>query len=263
MGVRKGGDTRASEISKPTGDADIASIGSLLGNPARCQILMALDGGRALPATFLAVEAGLAASTASVHLSKLVGAGLVSVERSGRFHYYQLAGPEVGEMLELLMRMAPARPVRSLREGTRAARLRAARTCYDHLAGRLGVAIMDALVANGFLMSERQVDSPVQLAAAPGADVDYRLSVSGLELFHSLGVCLPSRPFPVRYCIDWSERRHHLGGTVGRQLFRRLVELRWIERDSSSRAVEVTDVGQRGLDGALLVGHLADHSYRR
>lgn len=258
MGTQNGADRRLGEAAQPTGDADIASTGSLLGDPARCRILMALDCGRARPASFLAAEAGIAGSTASVHLSKLVSAGLVSVEPSGRFRYYRLASPEVGELLELLMRMAPARPVRSLREGTRAARLRAARTCYDHLAGRLGVSIMDALVENGFLNCDRPASRTVQLLAAADRDVDYRLTKSGFELFHSFGVELPAMPFSVRYCVDWSERRHHLGGTLGRQLFRRLVELRWIQRDSSSRAVELTDVGRRGLNHAFSLSHAGE-----
>ena len=128
--------------SAARGDADIAALASLLADPARCKVLLALDDGRALPASVLADEAGISRPTASSHLGKLTDAGLLSVETHGRNRYYRLAGPEVGELLEQLGRLAPSRPVQSLREGTRAARLRSARTCYDHFAGRLGVAVM-------------------------------------------------------------------------------------------------------------------------
>jgi DNA-binding transcriptional ArsR family regulator len=128
------------------GDVDIAALASLLADPARCKVLLALDDGRALPASVLAEEAGITRQTASSHLGKLTGAGLLAVETHGRHRYYRLAGPEVGELLEQLGRLAPSRQVRSLREGTRAARLRSARTCYDHVAGRLGVAVMGNLL---------------------------------------------------------------------------------------------------------------------
>ncbi len=138
------------------GDADIAALASLLADPARCKVLLALDDGRALPASVLADEAGISRSTASSHLGKLTGAGLLTVESHGRHRYYRLAGPEVGELLEQLGRLAPTRPVGSLREGTRAAWLRSARTCYDHLAGRLGVAVMGGLLDRGAARRRRR-----------------------------------------------------------------------------------------------------------
>jgi DNA-binding transcriptional ArsR family regulator len=131
------------------GDADIAALGSVLAEPARARILMALGDGRALAASVLASEAGVAPSTASGHLARLVEAELVDVLPQGRHRYYRLAGPQVGELLEVLARVAPAGPVRSLRQGTQAEALRTARTCYDHLAGRLGVAIFGALLDAG------------------------------------------------------------------------------------------------------------------
>src|SRR3954451_12646779 len=133
------------------GDADIAAVASLFADPARCAVMLALDDGRALPASVLAEEAGISRSTASSHLTKLTEAGLLSVETHGRHRYYRLAGPQVGELLEHLVRMAPPRPVRSLREGTKAARLRSARTCYDHVAGSLGVQLMSGLLDRGVL----------------------------------------------------------------------------------------------------------------
>ena len=121
------------------GDADLAALGAVLAEPARTRMLLALGDGRALPASMLAAEAGVAASTTSGHLARLVDAGLVVCRPQGRFRYYALAGPQVGELIEVLARSARTVPVRSLRQGTRAAALRTARTCYDHLAGRLGV----------------------------------------------------------------------------------------------------------------------------
>src|SRR3954447_9768332 len=128
------------------GDADLAALGAVLAEPPRARILLALGDGRALPASVLAAEAGVAPSTASAHLGRLLDAGLLTVRPQGRHRYYALAGPQVGELIEALARLAPAAPVRSLREGTRAHVLRRARTCYDHLAGRLGVALFGALI---------------------------------------------------------------------------------------------------------------------
>src|SRR5215472_13901102 len=133
------------------GDADIASVAALIGDPGRARVLRALGDGRALPASVLALEAGVAASTASEHLTRLVDGGLLRVEARGRHRYYRLAGPQVGAALEALSQVARPEPVRSLRAGSRAAALRYARSCYDHLAGRLGVALMDALLRDGAL----------------------------------------------------------------------------------------------------------------
>src|SRR3954451_13894887 len=129
-----------------TGDADIATLAGEFAEPARSRMLLALGDGRALPASVLAAEAGVAPSTASAHLGRLLDAGLLTVRPQGRHPYYALAGPQVGELIEALARLAPAAPVRSLRDGTRAHALRRARTCYDHLAGRLGVALFAALI---------------------------------------------------------------------------------------------------------------------
>src|ERR1700761_7196684 len=117
------------------GDADIAKIGALVADPARARILLALGDGRALPATVLADEAGVAASTASAHLGKLVKGGMLKVERHGRHRYFRLAGPEVGELIEALARISPPAPVRSLKQGSKAHAVRFARPCYDPLAG--------------------------------------------------------------------------------------------------------------------------------
>lgn len=132
-----------------SGDADIAATGRLIGEPARARILMALGDGRSLPAGVLASEARVAPSTASEHLAQLVAGGLLAVLEQGRHRYYRLAGPEVGRVIEAMAAVAPPAPVTSLRDGTRAAAVRSARTCYDHLAGRLGVALFESLLEAG------------------------------------------------------------------------------------------------------------------
>jgi DNA-binding transcriptional ArsR family regulator len=227
----------------------------VLAEPARARILLALGDGRALAASVLAAEAGVAASTASGHLARLVDGGLLTVLPQGRHRYYRLAGPEVGELLEVLSRLAPAAPVRSLRQGTRAEAVRTARTCYDHLAGRLGVALFAALLDAGHVTGGDGVHDPFAADAdrlsAPGRDLDYRLTPAGHAALSDLGVALP-RPradgtLGLRYCVDWSEQRHHLGGAVGRALAHRLLELRWLRRADAGRAVHVTDAGRREL----------------
>lgn len=233
------------------GDADVAAIGKLLGDPGRCRVLMALFDGRALPASRLASEAGVSASTASSHLHKLVDAGLLAVEARGRNRYYRLAGPQVGRLLETLTQLAPVQEVRSLRQGTQAQALRQARTCYDHLAGRLGVAVMAAMLDHGYLdggdgsyhPDTDGRDSP----AGYGHDVDYRLTDDGKAFLTEFDVTLSPRRPAIRYCVDWSEQRHHLAGALGRGLLTRFVDLGWIERAKTTRAVQVTDTGRAGL----------------
>lgn len=234
------------------GDADIASVAALLADSARCKVLLALDDGRALPASVLAAEAGIARSTASGHLAKLTEAGLLTVHTQGRHRYYRLAGPQVGALLEQLGRLAPAQPVRSLREGTRAARLRSARTCYDHLAGRLGVAVMGSLLERDMLTGgdgryRPHCDHGDGLSR-PGHDIDYELSRDGRVFLADIGVELPTgaRTF-IGYCVDWTEQRHHLSGALGRALLDRFMAAAWIKRAHTGRAVLVTDRGRAAL----------------
>jgi DNA-binding transcriptional ArsR family regulator len=238
-----------------SGDVDLARTAALIGDPGRAKVLRALADGRELAASVLAHEAGVAASTASVHLSKLVDGGLVTAESRGRHRYFRLAGPEVAAALEALAKLAPSAPVRSLREGTKAQAVRAARTCYDHLAGRLGVAIMSGLVADGALtggdgrhVRERaREDRPSSI----GRDLDYRLTDDGADKLRDLGVdvdrALAGPRTRIRYCIDWSEQDHHLSGALGAGLAARLFDLGWVKRLPRTRAVLVTDDGCRGL----------------
>jgi DNA-binding transcriptional ArsR family regulator len=237
-------------------DVDIAALASLLADPARCQVLLALDDGRALPASVLADEAGVSRSTASSHLGKLTDAGLLSVESHGRHRYYRLAGPEVAELLEQLGRLAPSRPIRSLREGTRSARLRSARTCYDHVAGRLGVQIMGSLLdrrvlagGDGRYDPRRDAhDAPSQ----PGHDIRYDLTDQGRTFLTDVGIELPSTRRPlVRYCVDWTEQRHHLSGGLGRAVFDRFLSAGWVKRMPRGRALTITDGGRNVLADAF------------
>lgn len=230
-----------------TGDADLAFVGSLLADRSRCRILAALADGRCLPASMLAAEAGVRASTASSHLSKLVEAGLLTTQTRGRYRYYSLSGPSVGELIETMARFAPGQQIRSLRDGTRARSLRRARTCYDHLAGSLGVAVTDALGARGWLdgLDSRQPPAPTRAAGASDG-VAATLTLRGREQLTAIGVVVPNRD-TVRCCLDWTEQRPHLAGPHGRALLDRLFELDWVRRAPQHRALLVTKAGRHGL----------------
>jgi DNA-binding transcriptional ArsR family regulator len=232
-----------------SGDADIARISALIGDPSRARVLMALTDGRALPAGVLAGEAGVSASTISEHLHRLLDAHLVAVERQGRTRRYRLAGPPVAEALEAIARIAPPEPVRSLRQDTHAHALRRARTCYNHLAGRLGVALMAALLRDGVLVGAHRPGPAEDRLAAPGRDVEYRLTERGAGTLDGLGVdldALRGRRAPVRYCLDWSEQRHHLAGPLGTALTDRLFALGWLRRTARRRVVLLSDAGRAG-----------------
>jgi DNA-binding transcriptional ArsR family regulator len=237
------------------GDADIATPAALLADPSRARVVLALADGRALPASVLAAEAGVAASTASEHLTKLVSAGMLCVERHGRHRYYRVASGDVVGVLEALARIAPTARVTSLRQHTRAHALRRARLCYDHLAGRLGVTLMRALITQGMLEAGDGAHHPRNGAtdrlSAPGHDVEYRLTDPGSSLLTEFGLDLDAlsarrRPL-IRYCLDWTEQRHHLAGALGAAVTARLFELDWVRRTPQHRAVQLTDQGRAGL----------------
>jgi DNA-binding transcriptional ArsR family regulator len=240
------------------GDADVAAVATLMGEPARASVLVALADGRALAASTLASEAGVAPSTVSGHLARLVDGGLITVETSGRHRYFRLASPAVAEAVEALARLAPARPVRSLSQGTHAEAIRRARTCYDHLAGRLGVAVLDALVEKRAFRVEHADATRNDPVVGAGRAKRFVLTTVGNRILVDLGVSFePPKGRPlVRYCVDWSEQRAHLGGWLGAALLQRLVDLRWIVR-ADRRVVRVTDEGRAGLAERLGV-HLSD-----
>jgi DNA-binding transcriptional ArsR family regulator len=238
-----------------SGDADIARIGALVADPARARMLMALGDGRALAASVLADEAGVAASTASAHLAKLVDGGLLTVTQHGRHRYFALSRPQVGALLETLAGLAPPTPIRSLRQDTSAHAVRTGRTCYDHLAGRLGTGLMEALLERGLLTGGDGTFKPQAAGkdrlSAPGSDHDYRLTERGHHELSAFGLDfdeLAARPRPlIRYCVDWSEQRHHLAGALGAALAARMLDLGWVSRARRGRAVHVTPAGSRGL----------------
>jgi DNA-binding transcriptional ArsR family regulator len=243
------------------GIADISAVAALMADPTRARILTALTDGRALPASVLASEAGVTASTTSEHLARLLEGGLVDVERSGRHRYYELANDQVAAAIESLAALAPQLPVTSLRASTRAASMRRARTCYDHLAGRLGVAVTEALVrrralirTDGVSGTERSPDDPL---ASTMPVHPYRLGAEADGIFSRLGVdvaALPggdSRRPLLRFCVDWSEQRHHLAGALGAGLLDRMLAAEWVRRSASSRSVELTPEGRQALADVL------------
>jgi DNA-binding transcriptional ArsR family regulator len=219
--------------------AKFAEVAALAGDPARACMLHALMDGRALTASELARAAGITPQTASGHLSRLAAAGLIGVERQGRHHYHRLASAAVAQMIEGIMQVASSLPsAHALVVGPRDAALRAARTCYDHLAGRLGVALADALVAGGY----------VELASDGGV-----VTEAGVALLGRIGIDLDSltattsrrsHRLPCRPCLDWSERRPHLAGAVGAALCTHSLQKGWIRRIDGTRAVAITPKGQ-------------------
>ncbi|HEY1246709.1 MAG TPA: helix-turn-helix transcriptional regulator [Hyphomicrobiaceae bacterium] len=233
--------------------ATFAAIAALAGDPARAGMLHALMDGRALTASELARAAGVTAQTASGHLARMTSAGLVCVEKQGRHRYHRLASPAVAHMIESIMQVAsdlePARPRLSV--GPRDAALRAARTCYDHLAGRLGVALADALVARGY--ADLAGDGGV--ITGPGFVF---LGEIGIDL-EALAARSSRRGARImcRPCLDWSERRPHLAGAVGTALCALGFEKNWLRRIEGTRAVAVTPRGARVFRetfGAQLAG---------
>ncbi len=215
----------------------LAEIGALVGDPGRANMLFALADGRALTARELADQAGVTPQTASGHLSRLVTAGLIRVEPQGRHRYHRLASAEVAAMLEAMMQVASAgQPLKPLRLGPRDEAMRTARSCYDHMAGRLGVALADSLVARRFVALD-----------GDGGEVT-RAGEKFLSAF-GLDPAAPTRgrrPF-CRPCLDWSERRPHLAGQLGAQLLDRTLELGWIRRLKDTRALAITPKGQQGF----------------
>ncbi|WP_433337875.1 ArsR/SmtB family transcription factor [Spirillospora sp. CA-294931] len=218
-------------------DHDIAPVAALLADRARGAMLMALLDGRPLAAGELAKVAGVGAPTASAHLARLLDGGLVTVVRQGRHRYYRLGSAEVAGVIEALGRISPPVEVRSLRQSREARLLGAARSCYDHLAGRAGVELFAAMADGG-------------LIEADGAAV----TAKGEERLEELGIVmseLRGRRRLVGQCLDWTERRPHLSGAVGAALLARMLALGWLERGRARRALVVTEAGLRGLSDSF------------
>ena len=222
------------------------SVAALLGDPARATMLNALMGGQALTASELAVHANITKQTASSHLSKLVDAGLLKVQAQGRHRYFQLAAPDVATLLESLMSVAQRTRTSKKLPGPRDPALRKARRCYDHLAGELAVEAYDVLVARGFMVLARQDEGYEMLA----------LTEQGQTFFEALGIDTArfgqsNRPI-CRPCLDWSVRRHHLAGQLGKALLEYCYQQRWARPVKDSRVVRFSATGEEHFKKAFV-----------
>ncbi|RWO71483.1 MAG: ArsR family transcriptional regulator [Mesorhizobium sp.] len=218
---------------------DIARIASLVGDPARANMLNALMGGTALTASELALEAGVSLPTASSHLGKLMEGGLLTVASQGRHRYYGLAGPQVAGMIEAITGVAEAVGPKRVRPGPRDGAMRVARVCYDHLAGEQAVAMLDRLVAKNVLVRDEQ---------------EIRLGPSAASHFAAIGIDVYTKPRrPVcRACLDWSVRRSHLAGTLGAAILEKILAEKWARREKDSRAVIFSPPGKQAFEKMFL-----------
>ena len=218
----------------------LAEIAALIGEPARAAILASLLDGRALSAGELAAAAGITPQTASAHLARLAEAGLLAVAKQGRHRYHRLATPAVARLIEGLLEVAAAAP-RRVTTGPRDAALRMARTCYDHIAGRLGVALADAMAARG----------AIELTEDAGA-----VTEDGARFLAGFGIAPVAERgrLVCRPCLDWSERRPHVAGALGAALCSRCLELGWVRRRQGNRSLEITPVGRRGFAETFGIG---------
>ncbi len=212
-------------------ETDLSSVAALMGEPARAAMLCALMDGLALPAGELAELAGVSPQTASTHLLKLLEGKLLTVESHGRHRYYRLSSAEVAAALEALMVIAP----QARKQNSSDTDLCFARTCYDHLAGWLGVELVQALKKSGCLEQD---------------GLQLNLTPTGWRTFEAFGLDLETLALQRHFakaCLDWTERKHHLGGALGRAITSKMLELRWLARLSNGRALRVTETGRLGL----------------
>jgi DNA-binding transcriptional ArsR family regulator len=219
---------------------DVALVAALIGDPARANILTALMGGQALTAGELAREAGITAQTASAHLARLQKGGLVVARRQGRNSYFALSGDDIAGVLEAIMGVAARTGHHRTRPGPREPALRTARVCYDHLAGDLGVELLDGLITRGVLVAHDD-----RLELQPGAEP----FLAGLGI--DLGTLRNGRRAICKGCLDWSVRRTHLAGALGAAFLDRFFKLGWAKRLPDSRAVQFTSGGLAAFRAAL------------
>ncbi|MGY5386122.1 ArsR/SmtB family transcription factor [Bacillus spizizenii] len=212
---------------------NIAKISSLLSDPSRSSILLTLMDGRIHPAGELAYLANIKPQTASFHLKKLLEEKLISVEKHGRHRYYRLSNSDTANIIEQLLRMAPKAKVTSLKDSKEKSDLHFARTCYDHLAGYVGVQMTHSLVEQGILKK---------------VDLNFEVTSEGSLFFSKLGINEEhqrhKRRAFARCCLDWSERQHHIAGALGNALLVRMLEEEWIVRMPKTRAVRMTQSGK-------------------
>lgn len=216
---------------------DIARIANLIGDPARANMLSALMSGKALTASELAAEAGITPQTASAHLGKLEQGGLLSPRKQGRHKYFTLASDDIAHVIEALMGLAANTGHLRTRTGPRNIELREARVCYNHLAGAMGIRLYESMKAQGYLHE----DGP-----------EITLTTSGAQFALSFGVDLEAlrrkRSPLCRPCLDWSKRRPHLAGNLGRALLTQIETKGWVRRKPGSRIITFTDAGRRTFD---------------
>ncbi|WP_067839388.1 ArsR/SmtB family transcription factor [Amphibacillus sediminis] len=224
---------------------DFSNVAKLIGDRSRAAMLDALLGLDGLPATELAKKANISLQTASSHLAKLVEGNLIRAEKHGRHRYYRLANSDVAQALERLTVIAPPTRISSLKDSTRAESIRTARTCYDHLAGRLGVSLTEAFIKRGYLIEDQD---------------NFLVTDMGEKFFNDFDINLAElrkkRRYFARKCLDWSERRYHLAGSLGHAVMIRLLDLGWIDK-LPDRAIKVTKKGRVGLSECL--GITEDH----
>ncbi len=218
-------------------DPNVAMVSALIGDPARAAILLALLDGRHLSASELAYRSGVSPTAASAHLAKLVHGGLLMVEPSGRLRFYRLANADVGHALEALATLAKPATIVALTQNIVAGEMRIARSCYDHLAGRLGVGITELLIR--------------RRAISVAGERDFRLTRSGNAIFASFGVDVDAarlhRRHFARQCRDWTERRPHLAGSLGAAVRDCFIERGWVERNRMNRSLRITADGRAAL----------------
>ena len=220
---------------------DIARIASLVGDPARANMLTALMAGSALTASELALEAGVTLPTASSHLAKLMEGGLLSVISEGRHRYYGLSGPQVAGMLEAIMGVAASVGPKRVRPGPREPKMREARVCYDHLAGEHAVKMLDSLLEKKILVRDGK---------------EIRLGKAGASHFAAIGIDIEvtgkSRRPVCRDCLDWSVRRSHLAGTLGAAILDKILTEKWARREKDSRVVTFSPRGKAAFERVFL-----------
>lgn len=233
----------------PRGEADLAAVAKLIAEPPRAKALMALADGRWLPASMLALEAGVANSTMSGHLARLVDGSLLTVKQHGRHRYYRLADPRIAELVEVMARIAPRLTITSLRADTRAHAIRRARHCYDHLGGRLAVALTGAMARDGHLAWSEH-EPMIGMGESPGQVLDpvaVTITPSGAEFLRQFDTDIVAGA-ATRCCVDWTEHRHHLAGVPGRAILTTCYERGWLTEMQQPRALRLTPRGRTALE---------------
>ena len=224
---------------------DIAILASLIGDPARSRILLALMGGRALTATELSLEAEVSPSTASAHLAKLSAAHLIVRQKQGRHRYFQIADEQVARLIEELCGLAARDRVPGVATGPKDPALRRARVCYDHLAGELAVRLFESLLGRGWLDRHGEGIELTEVGERGLARLGFEIDSLKAQ-----------RRVTCRQCLDWSERRHHLAGALGAAILAQIYERKWARRDLNTRAVLFSDWGEAQLSREFELGKI-------